>query len=89
MTLSKNELIIEVLLDRFTTLRLPRTLDIKEKVTKGGTLNGADIEFFEEVFRDIKDNQHLVEGNEELQTIIAKFIHLNKEITDIALANEK
>jgi len=40
------------------------------------------------LFKDIKNNQHLVEGNEELQALVAKFIQYNQEITERALANE-
>ena len=88
MSLSKEEALIVVILERFTKIRVPKVLAIKEKVEKGETLSDMDIEFFEEVFADIRSNQHLVDGNEELQTLAAKFIHINKEITDKALANE-
>ena len=89
MTLSKKEALIEVILERFTSIRFPRARDIKEKVENGGTLDDLDIEFFEEVFKDIKNNKHLAEDNEELQNLVAKFIQYNQEIMATALANEK
>ena len=46
------------------------------------------LSFLKRLFKDIKNNQHLVEGNEELQALVAKFIQYNQEITERALANE-
>ncbi len=89
MAMSKNEALIEVILERFLKIRFPRAKDIKEKIDQGETLNDMDVDFFKEVFHDIKQNQHLVDKNDELQVIVAKFIHYNKEITDQALVNEK
>ena len=89
MAMSKNEALIEVLLDRFINIRFPRIKDIKEKVEQGETLSTIDIEFFKEVFSDIKDNKHLVDGNKELQDMVAKIINYDKEIIDMALANEQ
>jgi hypothetical protein len=89
MSDKKIEGLITVLAERFTKIRLPRILDIKEKVDKGEILNDSDIEFFEEVFADIRKNEPIIEGNKELEGLVAKAIHLNKEITDMALENEK
>ena len=86
---TKEQALIEVILDRFINIRFPHAQDIKEKVENGETLSSMDIEFFEEVFKDIKNNKHLVEGNEELQSLVVKFIQFNKEITEKALENEK
>ena len=89
MAMSKDEALIEVILERFNNIRFPRARDIKEKIEKGETLNEFDIEFFKEVFDDIKNNLHLVEADEELQSLVAKFIQFNEEITEKALENEK
>ena len=89
MAMSKNDALIEVLAERLVKIRLPRILDIKEKVSKGGQLNELDIEFFKQVFSDIRQNQSLINGDKELQELVARAIHLDKEITDMALANEK
>jgi hypothetical protein len=89
MSVEKKEALVTVLAERFTTIRLPRILDIKEKVEKGGTLNDSDVEFFEEVFADTRKNKSIIEGDKELEGLVAKAIHLNKEIMDLALENEK
>ena len=89
MAMSKNEALIQVLLDRFINIRFPRIKDIKEKVEQGETLSTLDIEFFKEVFSDIADNKHLVEGNKELEDMVAKIINYDKEVMDMALANEQ
>ena len=49
---SKDAGLIQVLVERLETHRLPRTLSIKEKVDGGETLDKFDIEFLEEVFKD-------------------------------------
>ncbi|MFK5984522.1 MAG: hypothetical protein QM479_03705 [Pseudomonadota bacterium] len=87
--MTKNEALIDVLIERFVKLRLPRILDIKEKLSQGESLNSMDIGFFKEIFSDIKQNYHLIEGNKELQELMARAIHLDKEITEMALINER
>jgi len=87
--MSNNDGIIQTLLDRFNTYRLPRILEIKKQVENGETLGDRDIRFFKEMFNDIRQNQHLVDNNEELQKLAAQVIHLNQEITALALKNEK
>jgi len=87
--MSNNDGIIQTLLDRFNTYRLPRILEIKKQVENGETLGDRDIRFFEEMFNDIRQNQHLVDDNEELQKLVAQVIRLNLEITTLALKNEQ
>lgn len=85
--MKNNEALIEVLICRFVDLRLPRCLDIKQKLEQGGELGELDIQFLDEMMHDIQQNKHLVNGNQELEKLVAKAIHLNKTITDLALAN--
>ena len=86
---SKDTGLIQVLAERLKTQRLPRALSLKEKVDRGETLNEFDIQFLEEVFQDAQRTHALVDRHPEWQDLAAKMIHLYKEITDIALQNEK
>ena len=89
MSMSKKDGLITVLIERLVDIRIPRILDIKEKVENGNTLNDVDIQFFNHVLYDFKQNQHLLNENEELQKLAAQFIHFNNSITTMALENEK
>jgi len=81
--------IITVLVERFESERLPRALDLKEKVDRGETLNDNDIAFLEQVFADANKLGPLLERHDEYHKLVAQAINLYKEITDKALANEK
>ncbi len=89
MTMTKNDALIQVVLDRFVNRRLPRILDLRKKVKKGELLNEMDISFFNKVMKDNRENQHLIKDNEDLKKVLSKAIHLYKEIIEIALENEK
>lgn len=90
MAYTESELALVVTaLERLRTQRLPRALDIKEKVDAGGTLDQFDIAFLEEVFRDTNFTQAAVDTHPEFQEIVARMTHLYHEITARALANEQ
>jgi len=80
---------LAVLIERLETQRLPRALDLKEKVDKGERLDDFDIAFLEEVFSDSQEIQPLMERHPEHQEIAAKMMGLYREITEKALANEQ
>jgi hypothetical protein len=86
---SKQAGIIQALVERFETQRLPRALALKKKVDAGERLDDLDIAFLEEVFRDARENRHLVEQNPKWQDLAAQALSLYEEITAKALANEK
>ena len=85
---SKDAGMIQVLADRLEKQRLPRALDIKEKVDKGGVLDKFDIEFLEQVFEDANTIKPLLARHPEWQELAARMVHLYKEITETALKNE-
>ena len=86
----KDKAVLEILLERFQKQRLPRLLDIREKVNQGETLSDFDMDFLEQVFKDAKVNDHYLQtADDELKALMMKVLALYKEITTIALENEQ
>ena len=80
---------IQTLFDRLNTQRLPMALALKDKVDQGGTLDAYDISKLEEVFADAQTIQPLIDRHPEYQDMVARILHLYKEILDKAMENEK
>ena len=80
--------VIQVLLNRFNEQRLPRALQMKEKVERGETLEKFEVDYLADILADIGSIRTLVERHPEYKELVAKGISLYKEITDKALANE-
>lgn len=85
----KEQGIIFALVERFQNQRLPRTLAIKERVEAGEVLTDEDLRFLEEVNKDARSMEPLVERNPKWLELYTKAVHLHKEITEKALENEK
>jgi hypothetical protein len=86
---SKDEGVIAVLMERLEKQRLPRALDLKEKVDAGEVLADLDITFLEEVFADASKVGPLVDRHPEYQELATRLISLYKHITAKALENQK
>lgn len=80
---------IVALLERFRTQRLPRALDIKEKVDQGQRLDDGDIAFLEMVLADAKRVTPLLDSHPDFRDLAARTMHLYNEITKQALKNEE
>ncbi len=86
---SPDAIVIAALLERFTKRRLPRALDIEERVLAGEKLNGSDLTFLENVIRDAKYILRYTDKYQEYQELATEAVQLYKEITQKALENEK
>lgn len=80
---------IQVLLERLNQWRLPRALEMKERVDQGEKLSDHDIAFLNRVLEDSTQAQSLASKNPELQPLIDKLASLYSHITRKALENEQ
>lgn len=78
-----------VLLNKWTEETLPKALEIKERLDRGEQLDHWDIEFLETLYQRAEQIKPLMDRNPEYQQVYAQAVHLYKQITDQALANEK
>jgi hypothetical protein len=78
-----------VVLERLENERLPRALELKEKVDAGARLDDMDIAFLERVFADTEDLKPLVARHPEYHQLAARLVGLYEHITSKALENEK
>lgn len=87
--ISKEEGIAYTVLERFEKFRLPRALDIKERVDRGERLGDADIAFLERVMSDAEEINRLVDMRPEFTLLYGRAVSLYQEITRKALENEQ
>jgi hypothetical protein len=89
MTKSSDELaVIQTLVERFEKQRLPRLLELRNRVENGQALSDMDIQFMIQVTLDAQQNRPLIERHPEWRNFCAEVIHLYEEITERALKNE-
>lgn len=90
MTLTQKEAgLVEVVLQRLEEQRIPRALDIKERVDRGERLSDLDLSFLEEVLQDTIEAKPFLDQHPEWQELSTRVIALYKDITSKALANEQ
>ena len=77
------------LLERLETHCLPRALKIKKKVDQGEALDEFDIEFMEEIYSEVGENQSVIQRHPECERLAANIVELYMAIADRAMANEK
>jgi hypothetical protein len=86
---SKDLGVLAVLATRMTEERLPKALAIKERIDKGGVLNDMDLNFLEQIIKEAGELKPIMDRNPAARDIGAQMLHLYREITEKALANEK
>jgi len=69
--------------------RLPRALQILDRVNEGELLSDWDIDFLKKVYEDSRANESLVERHPDYCSLIARCMGLYAEIINKGLANEK
>ena len=90
MKIPKEELgIVTAMLERYTKQRLPRLLEMKERLDRGEKLDDQDMQFLEMLERDRPQTQAIAKRHKELHEIAMKAISLYHEITSKALRNER
>ena len=80
---------IQAMLQRLTSFRLPRALEIKKRVDAGQRLNDNDMQFLKQVFDDAHGARVIAERHKELQPLVAQLTGLYDEITRKAMENEQ
>ena len=85
---SKEQGVVQALLDRFQKLILPRALGMKERVDAGEKLSSLDMEFLKEVIDAANKARPMLDRHPEYKPLVARAIHLYNEITAQALENE-
>jgi hypothetical protein len=81
--------VITVLLERLNDFRLPRLLELKERMDAGETLSDNDMEFLERLMEDARSVHVYIDRHPEVQPVYARVITLYEEIISLGLANEK
>ena len=81
--------LIQGLVNRLETLRLPAALDLKEKVDRGELLNDIEIEALEEILSDVDQIKPLLDRNPKWQPLASRMANLYSQITTRALENEQ
>jgi hypothetical protein len=81
--------VISVLIERFEEQRLPRALEMKERVDRGEKLSDIDLAFLKEVFADAQNMKTYIDKFPEYQSVAAQAMSLYSDISQKALENEE
>ena len=86
---TKDTGVLLTLLQRFETQRLPRVLELKEKVDGGNCLGDHDIEFMQQLIADANQIKPILDKHPEYNKLVAQVFQLYNEITAKGLENEQ
>jgi hypothetical protein len=80
---------ILVLLNRLNEQRMPRALELKERVDRGECLGDYDMQFLKSVFTDAGTARRLAGKYPEYQPLVDRISSLYAEITRKAAENQQ
>ncbi|HEX2493516.1 MAG TPA: hypothetical protein VHK24_07045 [Steroidobacter sp.] len=81
--------VIQVLLDRLNTQRMPRALELKERVDRGERLTSSDTIFLKRVLGESGEARRLAAKHPEYQQVLDKMTDLYTEIMRKGAENEQ
>ena len=81
--------VLSVLVERFEEQRLPRALEMKERVDQGEKLSDIDLAFLKEVFADARHMKTYIDKFPEYRSVAAQAMSLYSDISKKALENEE
>jgi hypothetical protein len=81
--------VVAVLAKRMVDERLPKALELKERVDRGEKLNGLDLNFLEQVVKDATQIMPLMKDDPRVMQVAARMLQLYKDITAKAMENEQ
>ena len=80
--------VIQVVLLRLESQRLPRIIEIKQRLDLGNTLNEFEIDYLSQALFDTRAILPYLDKHPEYIALLTSVIHCYKVITDEALGNE-
>lgn len=80
--------VFAALIQRFERFRLPRVLQLKQKVDAGKTLSGTDLSYLRRSLDRTRYIVPLVDRNPQYQQFASRAIHLYSQVVTQGLENE-
>jgi hypothetical protein len=87
-TSSKDQGVIQALLERLNEQRLPRLLALKGKVDAGQPLADEDLGFLHRIYEEADRVKPVIDRHPDYQDLVARVVRLYADITAKALENE-
>ena len=81
--------VLTTVIKRAVDLRLPKALEMQQRVDAGGLLDKRDMAFLEEVFRDAQVILPMASNHPEFHDVGMRMLQIYKDVLARALENEK
>lgn len=89
MSDAHDEATLQALLNRLLQFRLPRALELKQRVDQGECLTDADLAFLKVALEDARNGQQYVARNPRFHALGAQLVQLYDQIVSRATENEQ